>query len=135
MLLLITLAGGCKSSRPASTDAWKKTVYKSTWTLVELNGEQVHKTERVNPYLEFSKDDRVSGSIGCNQLAGSCKFLDDGKIRISPVVTTKMACPDGDLEFRFIKLLSTVDGWAIKNETLYLKIGSNVAAVFRSSDQ
>ncbi|MGK9147375.1 META domain-containing protein [Plantibacter flavus] len=47
------------------------------------------------PHLIFSEDGRVSGSDGCNRLAGSWKATGD-TIVVSDVASTLMACPDVD---------------------------------------
>lgn len=43
------------------------------------------------PYLEFAKDGSVTGSDGCNRLAGTWTIEDEAVV-FSPLATTLMAC-------------------------------------------
>lgn len=43
------------------------------------------------PYLELSKDGKVSGTDGCNRLMGSWAF-DSSRITLEPLASTRMAC-------------------------------------------
>lgn len=63
--------------------------------------------------LEF-KDGMVSGSSGCNRFHGA--FSADGKaLKIGPLATTRMACPDEVMaqEQEFLRALETATTWDI----------------------
>jgi heat shock protein HslJ len=69
--------------------------------------------------------------VGCNLLAGTV-LIEGSTIRFSPLITTKMACPDQDLEYQFSGVLEQVNSWAIVDENLLLKIGEKPAARFKA---
>jgi putative lipoprotein len=74
------------------------------WKAIELDGHQVPAQVR-EIYLLLQEEGRVSGSDGCNRVAGL--FRTDGtEVRFSHMAVTKMACIDGvDLSGAFYKAL------------------------------
>ena len=58
--------------------------------------------EGTTPWLEFV-DGRVAGYTGCNMLSGPWR-MDNGEVRMGPLVTTKRACvgPGGEVERRLL---------------------------------
>jgi heat shock protein HslJ len=74
------------------------------WKAIELDGRQVPAQVR-EIYLLLQQEGRVSGSDGCNRVAGL--FRTDGTaVRFSDVAVTKMACIDGvDLSAALYKAL------------------------------
>jgi len=102
------------------------------WQLTELEGEAV--PEGVTPTLEFDGT-RVSGSSGCNTYGADATF-EDGVVTVSPQMTsTLMACepPASDVEFSFLQVLPTVDGFEVDGETLSLSLDGEAVMVFTSS--
>ena len=73
------------------------------------------------PYIMLEpKERRVRGSGGCNTISGSYR-ADGGALRLGPLVTTKMACPDAmDAERRFLDALERARGFRVRGETLEL---------------
>jgi copper homeostasis protein (lipoprotein) len=77
------------------------------------------------------KDQRVSGSSGCNRMTGG--YTHDGiKLSFSPIAGTQMACPgpDMELESAFLKVLETIDSFRITGSTLQLLHEGTPAATF-----
>jgi heat shock protein HslJ len=63
------------------------------WRVVEINGSPVEAAEpKREPHLVFNAEGRVSGSSGCNRIAGAYK-QDAGSLSFTPLAMTKMACP------------------------------------------
>jgi heat shock protein HslJ len=63
---------------------------------------------------------RVSGSGGCNSLAGSYE-LNGEQLKFSRMAGTKMACPKGmDTEQTFLQFLGRVASWKITGPSLEL---------------
>jgi heat shock protein HslJ len=74
------------------------------WKAIELDGHQVPAQVR-EIYLLLQQEGRVSGSDGCNRVAGLFK-TDGTEVRFSHVAVTKMACIDSvDLSAAFYKAL------------------------------
>lgn len=93
------------------------------WELSIIDGEKVNGNSPI--YLEFSKDNRVSGFIGCNRLTGSFTIENKTQIRFNQLATTMMACPEMDMaiERQVLELLNTVDNFTIDGGKLMLNIG------------
>jgi heat shock protein HslJ len=89
------------------------------WKAIELDGHQVPAQVR-EIYLLLQQEGRVSGSDGCNRVAGL--FRTDGTaVRFSHMAVTKMACIDGvDLSGAFYKALKRAWRLAVTGERLEL---------------
>lgn len=60
------------------------------------------------PHLTLSDDGRLSGSDGCNRLAGGWT-LDDGAVKFGPLVSTLLYCEGVDTWLRLARS-ATVEG-------------------------
>ena len=102
-----------------------------TWQLVELDGEAVPPGGAGRePHLVFdTKEARVSGSGGCNRLAGSFE-LSGEDLRFGPMAVTKMACADDVMrrEDAFLRALGSVTRHELDGATLAVLAGERVVA-------
>ncbi len=92
------------------------------WKLVGLGGTPVAAAGgQHRPYLIFAPGDmRVSGSNGCNRIAGRFE-LDSDKLRLRDMASTMMACPSGmEQEQLFLQLLDKVERYRIRGTRLEL---------------
>ena len=93
------------------------------WKLTELMGKPVPppaENTRESRIILKKQDNRIQAFAGCNQIMGSYTLKEGNRIRFENVGSTLMACPDMKLENEFKKVLSTVDNYAIKGDTLSL---------------
>jgi heat shock protein HslJ len=105
------------------------------WALESINGEKFVRDEQSgkHPVLEiYVKDERVHGNAGCNTINGKVK-IDGNKISFSQIIMTEMACP-GDLEYRFLSALGSINNYKIERLKLYLYEGVEEKLVFRKVD-
>ena len=95
------------------------------WKLTELMGKPVP------PPVENVKESRMilkkqgkgmQAFAGCNQITGKYALYQGNGLRFENVAATLMACPDMKLEDEFKKVLSTVDNYVIKGDTLSLRM-------------
>jgi len=107
-LLLGLLATGCASStdpappvapavapasgNPASENVMNTLPEDSRWRLVESTIVGLEAGNATGIRLEF-KDGRLSGDSGCNRFSADAE-LDDGALRLGPVMSTKRGCAD-----------------------------------------
>jgi heat shock protein HslJ len=101
-----------------------------TWQLVELDGEAVPPGAGREPHLVFdTKGARLSGSGGCNRLAGSFE-LSGEDLRFGPMAVTKMACADDVMrrEDAFLRALGSVTSHELDGATLALFADERVVA-------
>jgi heat shock protein HslJ len=105
------------------------------WALESINGEDFVKNEQTinHPVIEiYLKEERVHGNAGCNTINGKVK-VDGSNITFSEIITTEMACP-GDLEYKFLTALQSVDNYKIEKLRLFLYGGEEEQLVFRKID-
>lgn len=106
------------------------------WVLTVLNGKPVAATphnQREASLVLHSRDQRVSGSSGCNRIVGSYR-LNGGELTFAPLAGSMKACADGmDAEREFLETLPRVTGWRIAGVHLELMdAGGGVVARFES---
>ncbi len=92
------------------------------WKLITLNGAPIDVTKsRKEPHIILHPEgNRLSGSTGCNNIAGTYQTKEAGKITFSPVAATKMMCPDMETENNFLKIFSKVESYTVQGDTLTL---------------
>lgn len=106
------------------------------WVLEELNGYKVFATDfqKEMPRIEInSAENRFSGYGGCNAISGSI-FYEKDLLRFSKVLSTLMACPQGNKEGEFTKALQSTTTYSIENNQLILSNPSGKLAVFKKVD-
>jgi copper homeostasis protein (lipoprotein) len=91
------------------------------WTLILLGDSGVNVTRPKVPHLVLnSTTKRVSGSGGCNQLAGNYT-LDGDHLSFRQIAGTMMACLEGmEIEKAFLQVLPQVTSWKINGQRLDL---------------
>ena len=128
-------AGGSDVSAPPAAAATPTPLVDTRWNLVELSGAPVTRrgTER-DPWIRFTAaDGRAAGSTGCNSMGGSYT-LDGDRLTFGPMVSTKMACLEGNLmaqEGRFLAVLDSVERFTVAADTLALYVPGTAAAALR----
>jgi len=75
-----------------------------TWKLQSINGKSVSEDDAMQiPTLEFNfAEMRLSGTTGCNRYNGAFT-LNKNVLDLTPLVTTRMACPKMEMENEFVK--------------------------------
>lgn len=93
------------------------------WKLVELYGDPVvvDSTFRKEPHIIFkAQDNRMIGSGGCNNITGSYELGENGRIAIPQPIATRMACPNMEVENKFLQALQVADNYIVNGDTLVL---------------
>jgi len=72
--------------------------------------------------LEFTGDGRVIVLADCNR--GSSRYTQEagGRLTLTPIASTKMACPDGSQDATFLRQLGTVEGFGFEGAALRLAL-------------
>ncbi|MBG6235612.1 heat shock protein HslJ [Pedobacter sp. CAN_A7] len=99
------------------------------WTLQSIGGTKIDPAKYLQggPAMEIRLNDkRVAGNAGCNRFSGSFG-VDGEEVVFGPLMSTKMACENMDIE---MKLLSHLSGKSMKyriaGDTLFLGEGTNL---------
>lgn len=106
------------------------------WVLEELNGYKVFASDfqKEMPRIEInSTENRFSGYGGCNAISGQI-FYEKDVLRFTRVLSTLMACPQGNKESEFTKALQSTTTYSIENNRLTLSNPSAKLLVFRKVD-
>lgn len=76
------------------------------WMVLSIAGQGLNSDRQA--MFAFA-DGRMSGSIGCNKMSASYKFV-NGQLSFGPVMSTKMGCPDpiGPQEAAFSRILGAM---------------------------
>jgi heat shock protein HslJ len=120
-------------SSPATVEGVKAApaLMGTQWTLRTLRGQPAMPGNRGKRLtLRLADDGVASGFAGCNQF--SARFSNtDSRLKLKPVVATKMACPRGmTIERDYLDVLNAVEGWRRNGATLELVAGDEVLAIY-----
>ncbi len=105
------------------------------WILTEINGQPApHGNADKVVNMTLTADGKIHGFAGCNQFMGSYR-LDDGRLKIGPLASTRMACERGmELEQQFLKALRNSARFDISEQLLnVLDADGQVMLRFRAS--
>lgn len=94
------------------------------WNLIALSNTKIpaEKTSGTM-YFILNKDSTVTGNGGCNIFRGKYSLRKDNVIFFGEIVRTNIACPDIDLERKYIDALAKADQYNLKGDTLSLDRG------------
>jgi len=99
------------------------------WKLAELNGKSIG--DENEPHLVLkSLNNRIVGNGGCNGFGGKYELTKGNGIRISNLISTKMACMEITYESTFFNVLEKADNYLITSDTLLLQSNNQVLARF-----
>jgi heat shock protein HslJ len=101
VIVMGLLAAACGSSRetlgPSETSSTTEsleiattTLYGPVWVLVSIDGHDAVAATSV--WAEFTLDDRVAGSAGCNRYTGRAAAATGSRLDVGALATTKMFC-------------------------------------------
>lgn len=111
-------------------------LYNIKWVIGEMSGTEVQVSEGQQPHITFSQNDqRAQGNGGCNSFSASITTGTSGKLTITDVVSTRMACGSLNLESDFFKMLETVDAYSIEANVLsFFDAKKNLLARFKTGN-
>lgn len=92
--------------------------FSGKWTITSVDGTRLGQMEET-PFLEFdSTAKRVSGNAGCNIINGdySQGTGNAASLKFGSMMTTMMACPDGDTERKILDALNKVKKYRINSD-------------------
>ncbi|MDZ4681660.1 MAG: META domain-containing protein [Saprospiraceae bacterium] len=115
-LLLNSLA--CKAPNSSDND---HTRLHDIWALQSMKQKDLPESAKGKPYIEIHvKEGKLMGNGGCNQLFGSIAFEGKNGLRISNLGSTKMACPELNVESEFMQLLQAVQTYELRELSLFM---------------
>ena len=93
------------------------------WKLIEINGNPADGNYNREPHIIFKNDKRVNGAGGCNVFNGSYELQQStGRLKISKVITTQMACINMEIEGELLRVLEEVDNYTLSEDGTVLSL-------------
>jgi heat shock protein HslJ len=117
----------CDSSVLADRDP--DPIVQHDWLAQSVAGESVANPERVTLSIA---NGTVSGRGGCNQYSGPVEY-GNGRIKIGPMISTKMACQEGGLmqfEQKYLNALQSAYSYSVTSGPELTITTANGALVF-----
>lgn len=97
------------------------------WILSELGGKKVDQNTAQQRDIHFILNDgdhSLKGFLGCNVANGSFSLEEGNRIRFSNIATTRMFCPDADInEHEVLEALDLADNYTLNGNILSLNVG------------
>jgi putative lipoprotein len=99
------------------------------WALHRLGNEAVTMLEGGRePFIALQAGGKVLGYGGCNRIAASYE-LEGSRLRFGQVVSTRMFCPDNEIEETLLHALDATVRWQLCNSQLDLQDAHGVTVV------
>ena len=105
------------------------------WVLEELDGTKMPGSDQEAPFMILSEGEggRVNGFAGCNRFFGAVEVdLEEGRMSFHQIGSTRMMCPEMEVEVRFLRALERLDRFRLEAGLLKLYQDDRVRMVFRA---
>ena len=143
-LMMLSLTGCAVSNKPvadqtAAAAAFIRdpaSVTGTTWTWVSTVTpvDRIDAPEPGRYTIRFQPDGKLVARFDCNRGGGDYE-ISEGKLTIGPLISTRMACPEGSLDATFTRDLGRVTSFFVRDESLYLELPFDSGTMqFRKSD-
>jgi putative lipoprotein len=133
VVAVMGLAGCFSGNATSPTEATALSLAGPTWRVTSIGGQPVLSGTTIT--AEFSTEDRVAGTSGCNRYFGSAK-AEAGRIAMGPFGATLMACSPDDVmaqESRYLAALEAAKSYRVSGDELRLgPTASETTLVFTS---
>lgn len=123
----ILISACCPCERYQSK--YGKPLQETTWTLTQMDGHSYAPAENYN--IVFDSTGRVSGMGDCNRFFGGYEAAtQSGAMKIDNLASTRMMCPNQQMESQFLAMLQSIDSYTLDGPQLMLFRNSELVAVF-----
>lgn len=128
---IAALAGGCCHCRSYQKKN-RRPLTGTEWQLIQLGGKTVQPEEGRFTLTLLAEGNRLAGTGACNRLTG--QFETDAKrtLKIGPVASTRMACPDMEREQAFVEAIESATHYDMDGPMLLLLSDGELRAVFQA---
>ena len=93
------------------------------WELIEINGQSMEGVALMKEaYIRLNSEDmRAEANGGCNGMGGTFTLDEENnRLSFSQLMSTKMACPNMEIEDQLADVLQRTDSYTVANDTLQL---------------
>jgi len=107
-----------------------------TWRLVAIQrpGAAEEAVAADPPYTVAFADGRLTGLAHCNRYTGGYEQPARGKLKITPMATTLMACPGESIAGEFLQAVGGATGYEVRGERLLLTYGDGGVLTFARAE-
>ena len=124
----VALTAGCCNCRSYQKKT-RRPLEGTEWQLIQLDGRSVKAAPET--FVLKLENGSVSGAGACNRLMGSYKTGERRALKIGPLATTKMACPNLDQE-QFLRALESTTHYDMDGPMMLLLSNGELHAVFQA---
>ena len=125
----VALTAGCCNCRSYQKKT-RRPLEGTEWQLIQLDGRSVKAAPET--FVLKLENGSVSGAGACNRLMGSYTTGERRALKIGPVASTKMACPNLDQEQQFLRALESTTHYDMDGPMLLLLSNGELHAVFQA---
>ena len=129
LIATIALTAGCCNCRSYQKKT-RRPLEGTEWQLIQLDGRSVKAAPET--FVLKLENGSVSGAGACNRLMGSYTTGERRALKIGPVASTKMACPNLDQEQQFLRALESTTHYDMDGPMLLLLSNGELHAVFQA---
>ena len=129
LVATIALTAGCCNCRSYQKKT-RRPLEGTEWQLIQLDGRSVKAAPET--FVLKLENGSVSGAGACNRLMGSYKTGERRALKIGPVASTKMACPNLDQEQQFLRALESTTHYDMDGPMMLLLSNGELHAVFQA---
>ena len=135
VIVLVAITVGCCNCRSYQKKN-RRPLEGTTWQLVQLEGANLSAQGEQFTLTLHAEEHRLSGMGACNHLMGEYTLGENRAITFSQIVSTRMACPEGDAEERkFIATIESTTHYDMDGPMLMLLSNGELRAILRALPQ
>jgi len=123
------MVAGCCPCRKLKNRQAAKDMMGIEWKMIQYQGKGFESREGYT--ITFDTENTFTGAGNCNRMKGKYVVKDDGTLKIDmPPISTRMMCPDQEMENEFFKMIQAVESWQMDGKLLMLFSHGELVAVF-----
>lgn len=130
MLGAAMLGGCCSACKQRTKNA--KPLEGTVWHLIQIEGRDV--AAEAGTFDITLQDGSLSGIGACNRLMGSYTVEPKSGIRFGALASTRMMCPNVDMETQLASVLESATHYDIDYDTLILMQDGTIKALFKAAE-
>lgn len=130
MLGAAMLGGCCSACKQRTRNA--KPLEGTVWHLIQIEGRDV--AAEAGTFDITLQDGSLAGIGACNRLMGSYTVEPKMGIRFGALASTRMMCPNVDMESQLTSVLEAATHYDIDYDTLILMQDGTIKALFKAAE-
>lgn len=127
---LVLLMAGCCHCRSYQRKT-RRPLVGTEWQLIQLGGETIRPVEG-SFAMTLSAEGQLSGVGSANRITGPYQSDERRSLKIGPLASTRMACPDPKHEAAFIEALESATHYDMDGPMLLILSNGELRAVFQA---